>query len=153
MQKPSLKSQLQKAALLGCALLLAAGLAACSAGKSAEHGKTQNTVQSAADSAVPGESSAPSDGETPTAPQSTSEANALTLPDVGSLSVHEAMEKLQAHYGDGYTVNGRTGDENSYSFQVYAGDTLYARVVVNLQSGEATETKSDTGKQSQFVLQ
>lgn len=154
MQKIRFKAILQKCAALGCTLLFFAGLAACSTVETQNAGKAQNTAQSDTNDKAAAQSAGGTDMQSadPADSETSGGANAMTLPDVNAMSVNEALSKLQTHYGENYTVNGRVPDGDSYSFQVFFGDTLYARVVVNLTTGKATETRNDTGEQSVFTL-
>lgn len=150
------KTSLKKGAALCCALLLAATLAACSANNTNADTTAQNGTVRNSENAEAAETAASGTAEAAENTQDTTEAGNLDgalAPNVNTMSINEALQRLRAHYGSGYTVNGRTGDETNYSFHVLYNGTLYAKVVVNLKTGQATETKIDSGEQSEFVLE
>lgn len=145
------KTSLKKGAALCCALLLAATLAACSANNTNADTTAQN-----GETAEAAETAASGTAEAAENTQDTTESGNMDgalAPDVNTMSINEALQRLRAHYGSGYTINGRTGDEANYSFHVLYNGTLYAKVVVNLKTGQAAETKIDSGEQSEFVLE
>lgn len=69
------------------------------------------------------------------------------------MSVEQALNLLTEHYGKGYEVNGIVGDADTYSFAVYKDGDSYARVRVNLSTGVAEETITETSEHSTFELQ
>lgn len=69
------------------------------------------------------------------------------------MSVEQALNLLSEHYGKGYEVNGIIGDGETYSFAVYKDGNSYAKVKVNLTTGTADETITETSEHSTFELQ
>lgn len=75
-----------------------------------------------------------------------------TTEQVQPLTSAEALELLEKHYGKGFTVNGRVQDGDFYSYHIIKDNQKYASVKVNLKTRQATETLTESGKESNFAL-
>ncbi len=75
-----------------------------------------------------------------------------TTEQVQPLTSAEALELLEKHYGKGFTVNGRVQDGDFYSYHIIKDNQKYASVKVNLKTRQATETLTESGKESHFAL-
>lgn len=75
-----------------------------------------------------------------------------TAEQVQALTSQEALELLEKHYGSGYTVNGRVQDGDFFSYHIIKNNQKYATVKVNLKTREATETITESDKESHFTL-
>ena len=75
-----------------------------------------------------------------------------TTEQVQPLTSAEALELLEKHYGKGFTVNGRVQDGDFYSYHIIKDNQKYASVKVNLKTRQATETLTESGKESYFAL-
>lgn len=75
-----------------------------------------------------------------------------TTEQVQPLTSAEALELLEKHYGKGFTVNGRVQDGDFYSYHTIKDNQKYASVKVNLKTRQATETLTESGKESNFAL-
>ena len=68
------------------------------------------------------------------------------------LTDNDVMAILNSRYGKGYAINRSTQNGEYTNFAVNKDDERYATVSVNLSTGEAIETITDTGKQTKFNL-
>lgn len=68
------------------------------------------------------------------------------------LSINQALNALEEHYGDGYDINATVAEDGINYFALYKNDEKYASVAVNLSTGEATETIMETNKKTDFYL-
>lgn len=75
-----------------------------------------------------------------------------TTEQVQPLTSAEALELLEKHYGKGFTVNGRVQNGDFYSYHIIKDNQKYASVKVNLKTRQATETLTESGKESNFAL-
>lgn len=75
-----------------------------------------------------------------------------TTEQVQPLTSAEALELLEKHYGKGFTVNGRVQEGDFYSYHIIKDNQKYASVKVNLKTRQATETLTESGKESNFAL-
>lgn len=149
-----------KAALaLGLCCVTAAGLFGCS--KAAPEETTQpatvatqpatvatRPTATAADTTVP-ESTTNASTDTTTKPAETTTKKAKE--DSGSAyTVNQALDALTNYYGKGYDVNGTVSEGNNYYFAVYKNKKKYASVKVNMQTGDAVETRTKDGATANF---
>ena len=96
----------------------------------------------AADTTVP-ESTTNASTDTTTKPAETTTKKAKE--DSGSAyTVNQALDALTNYYGKGYDVNGTVSEGNNYYFAVYKNKKKYASVKVNMQTGDAVETRTKT---------
>lgn len=70
----------------------------------------------------------------------------------GGYTVNQALDALSNYYGKGYDVNGTVSEGNTYYFAVYKIKTKYASVKVNMQNGDAVETRTKDGATANFNL-
>ena len=75
-----------------------------------------------------------------------------TAEQVQALTSQEALELLEKHYGNDYHVNGRVQDGDVFSYHIIKNNQKYATVKVNLKTREATETITESDKESHFTL-
>lgn len=68
------------------------------------------------------------------------------------LSINQAMNALEERYGAEYDVNSTIEEDGINYFAVYKNDEKYASVAVNLMTGEATETITETNQKTDFYL-
>ena len=54
------------------------------------------------------------------------------------------------NYGKGYDVDGTVSEGNNYYFAVYKNKKKYASVKVNMQTGDAVETRTKDGATANF---
>lgn len=78
----------------------------------------------------------------------TTQAKGYTLP----LSINQALNALNDHYGSGFKINSTVEEDGYNYFAVYKDDYKYASVAVNLVTGESKETIISTGKTTDFYL-
>ena len=135
-----------KAALaLGLCCVTAAGLFGC--GKAAPAETTQpatvatQPAATTADTTVP-ESTTNASTDTTTKPAKEDSGNAYT--------VNQALDALTNYYGKGYDVDGTVSEGNNYYFAVYKNKKKYASVKVNMQTGDAVETRTKDGATANF---
>lgn len=74
--------------------------------------------------------------------------NNIALP----LTVNDAMDLLQERYGKSYTVNSTVEENGINYFAIYKNNVKYASVGINLATGEATETITETNVKTDFYL-
>lgn len=129
-----------KAALaLGLCCVTAAGLFGCT--KAAPEETTQPAT-------VP-ESTTNASTDTTTKPAETTTKKAKE--DSGNAyTVNQALDALTNYYGKGYDVNGTVSEGNNYYFAVYKNKKKYASVKVNMQTGDAVETRTKDGATANF---
>ena len=141
-----------KAALaLGLCCVTAAGLFGCT--KAVPKETTQpatvatRPTATTADTTVP-ESTTNASTDTTTKPAETTTKKAKE--DSGSAyTVNQALDALTNYYGKGYDVNGTVSEGNNYYFAVYK-KKKYASVKVNMQTGDAVETRTKDGATANF---
>ena len=135
-----------KAALaLGLCCVTAAGLFGC--GKAAPEEATQPAATTA-DTTVP-ESTTNASTDTTTKPAETTTKKAKE--DSGNAyTVNQALDALTNYYGKGYDVDGTVSEGNNYYFAVYKNKKKYASVKVNMQTGDAVETRTKDGATANF---
>ncbi|MCD7722868.1 MAG: hypothetical protein LUH82_02795 [Clostridiales bacterium] len=105
-----------------------------------------NETSETADSTADAETE--SDAEASTAAKTTKQAQGYSLP----LSVNQALNALEEHYGSGYKINS-TVEEGGYNyFVIYENGEKYASVKVDLETGQATETLAATQQATDFYL-
>ena len=133
-----------KAALaLGLCCVTAAGLFGCTKAAPADR-----PAATAADTTVP-ESTTNTSTDTTTKPAETTTKKAKE--DSGSAyTVNQALDALTNYYGKGYDVNGTVSEGNNYYFAVYKNKKKYASVKVNMQTGDAVETRTKDGATANF---
>lgn len=68
------------------------------------------------------------------------------------LTVREAMDALQIHYGDKYEINSTVEEDGLNYFSVNIDGEKFASVAVDLSTGQAEETITETGAKTQFSL-
>lgn len=68
------------------------------------------------------------------------------------LTVREAMDALQIHYGDKYEINSTVEEDGLNYFSVNIDGEKFASVAVDLSTGQAEETIKETGAKTQFSL-
>lgn len=68
------------------------------------------------------------------------------------LTVKEAMDALQIHYGDKYEINSTVEENGLNYFSVNIDGEKFASVAVDLSTGQAEETIKETGAKAQFSL-
>lgn len=78
----------------------------------------------------------------------TKQAKGYSLP----LSINQALNALEEHYGSGYNISSTVEEDGYNYFAVYSGEEKYASVKVDLSTGEATETIVSTGKITDYYL-
>ena len=135
-----------KAALaLGLCCVTAAGLFGCT--KAAPEETTQPAA-TMANTTVP-ESTTNASADTTTKPAETTTKKAKE--DSGSAyTVNQALDALTNYYGKGYDVDGTVSEGNNYYFAVYKNKKKYASVKVNMQTGDAVETRTKDGATANF---
>lgn len=135
-----------KAALaLGLCCVTAAGLFGCT--KAAPEETTQPAATMAS-TTVP-ESTTNASTDTTTKPAETTTKKAKE--DSGNAyTVNQALDALTNYYGKGYDVDGTVSEGNNYYFAVYKNKKKYASVKVNMQTGDAVETRTKDGATANF---
>lgn len=139
-----------KAALaLGLCCVTAAGLFGCTKAVPEETTTRPATVAAtAADTTVP-ESTTNAATDTTAKPAETTTQKAKE--DSGSAyTVNQALDALTNYYGKGYDVDGTVSEGNNYYFAVYKNKKKYASVKVNMQTGDAVETRTKDGATANF---
>lgn len=139
-----------KAALaLGLCCVTAAGLFGCTQAAPEETTTRSATVAAtAADTTVPeSTTNAATDTTAKLAETTTKKAKE----DSGSAyTVNQALDALTNYYGKGYDVDGTVSEGNNYYFAVYKNKKKYASVKVNMQTGDAVETRTKDGATANF---
>lgn len=139
-----------KAALaLGLCCVTAAGLFGCAKAAPEETTTRPATVAAtAADTTVP-ESTTNAATDTTAKPAETTTKKAKE--DSGNAyTVNQALDALTNYYGKGYDVDGTVSEGNNYYFAVYKNKKKYASVKVNMQTGDAVETRTKDGATANF---
>lgn len=81
-------------------------------------------------------------------PDTTEEVTGYELP----LTVREAMDVLQLHYGKDYEINSTIEEDGFHYFAVNYNGEKIASVAVDLNTGRAVETMTETGAKTEFSL-
>lgn len=68
------------------------------------------------------------------------------------LTVKEAMDALQTHYGKEYEINSTVEENGLNYFAVNYEGEKFASVAVDLNTGKAAETITETGAKTEFSL-
>lgn len=68
------------------------------------------------------------------------------------LTVREAMDALQMHYGSAYEINSTVEENGLNYFSVNLNGERFASVAVDLVTGRAEETIRETGAKTDFSL-
>ena len=68
------------------------------------------------------------------------------------LTVREAMDALQMHYGSAYEINSTVEENGLNNFSVNLNGERFASVAVDLVTGRAEETIRETGEKTDFSL-
>lgn len=68
------------------------------------------------------------------------------------LTVREAMDALQMHYGSAYEINSTVEENGLNYFSVNLNGERFASVAVDLVTGRAEETIRETGEKTDFSL-
>lgn len=68
------------------------------------------------------------------------------------LSINQALNALEEHYGTEYSINATIEEDGINYFALYKDDEKYASIAVNLLTGEATETITQTNQKTDFYL-
>jgi len=68
------------------------------------------------------------------------------------LSINQALNALEEHYGTEYDINATIEEEGIHYFALYKDDEKYASVAINLSTGKATETIMETNQKTDFYL-
>ena len=68
------------------------------------------------------------------------------------LTVREAMDALQIHYGSDYEINSTVEENGLNYFAVNYNGERFASVAVDLNTGKANETITETGATTEFSL-
>ena len=127
-----------KAALaLGLCCVTAAGLFGCT--KAAPEETTQPATVATRPAATTADTTVP---ETTTKKAKEDSGSAYT--------VNQALDALTNYYGKGYDVDGTVSEGNNYYFAVYKNKKKYASVKVNMQTGDAVETRTKDGATANF---
>lgn len=142
-----------KAALaLGLCCVTAAGLFGCTKAAPEETTTQPTTVATqpaatAADTTAPERTTAATDTTAKPAETTTKKAKE----DSGSAyTVNQALDALTNYYGKGYDVDGTVSEGSNYYFAVYKNKKKYASVKVNMQTGDAVETRTKDGATANF---
>ncbi len=143
-----------KAALaLAMCCITTAGLFGCTKATREEATTAPITVSTqpavtVADTTAP-ESTTDTTAETTT--KSTTNTTKKAKEDSGSTyTVNQALDALTNYYGKGYDVNGTVSEGNDYYFAVYKNNKKYASVKVDMQTGDAVETRTKDGATANF---
>lgn len=142
-----------KAALaLGLCCVTAAGLFGCTKAAPEETTRPATVADrpaaTTADTTVP-ESTTNASTDTTAKPAETTTKKAKE--DSGSAyTVNQALDALTNYYGKGYDVDGTVSEGNNYYFAVYKNKKKYASVKVNMQTGDAVETRTKDGATANF---
>ena len=143
-----------KAALaLGLCCATAAGLYGCTKTPAEEttaapSAAVTQTTAAPADTTAP-ETTAKPKNDTTAPPAETTTKKAKE--DSGSAyTVNQALDALTNYYGKGYDVDGTVSEGHYYYFAVYKNKKKYASVKVNMQTGDAVETRTKDGATANF---
>lgn len=105
---------------------------------SVSESETQTTSESATQSTTAGT----------TRKDTTVQVTGYMLP----LTVREAMDALQMHYGSAYEINSTVEENGLNYFSVNLNGERFASVAVDLVTGRAEETIRETGEKTDFSL-
>ena len=150
------------AVIIALAVVVAAGAAAfVYFGQSSREAQTETQTQTQPQtSGVSEQATQPEQetvSETERGTQSATEASsgtaAATEPNYRlPLTVREAMDALQQHYGSAYEINSTVEENGLNYFAVNYNGERYASVAVDLVTGRAEETIRETGAKTTFSL-
>ena len=144
---------IKTALALGLCCITAAGLFGCS--KAApEETSTQPATVTTQPAATVTDTTAPA-ATTAAATDTTAKPAETTTKkakeDSGSAyTVNQALDALTNYYGKDYDVDGTVSEGNNYYFAVYKNKKKYASVKVNMQTGDAVETRTKDGATANF---
>lgn len=139
--------------LILCVLLVLTVFSACS--KSNDEGVETTLGRESTSQLTSDEKNTAQNGSTEKEDKTTTKKQTTerkTTEQVQPLTSAEALELLEKHYGKGFTVNGRVQDGDFYSYHIIKDNQKYASVKVNLKTRQATETLTESGKESHFAL-
>lgn len=155
----------KKAATAAVIILIAAVVAVAAwyyfgnAGKSAEP-ESETVSESISDTQT--KTPSVSESETQTTSESTTQSTTAgttrkdtTVQVTGymlPLTVREAMDALQMHYGSAYEINSTVEENGPNYFSVNLNGERFASVAVDLVTGRAEETIRETGEKTVFSL-
>lgn len=151
----------KKAATAAVIILIAAVVAVAAwhyfgnAGKSAEP-ESETVSESISDTQT--KTPSVSESETQTTSESTTAGTTrkdTTVQVTGymlPLTVREAMDALQMHYGSAYEINSTVEENGLNYFSVNLNGERFASVAVDLVTGRAEETIRETGEKTDFSL-
>lgn len=155
----------KKAATAAVIILIAAVVAVAAwyyfgnAGKSAEP-ESETVSESISDTQT--NTPSVSESETETTSESTTQSTTAgttrkdtTVQVTGymlPLTVREAMDALQMHYGSAYEINSTVEENGLNYFSVNLNGERFASVAVDLVTGRAEETIRETGEKTDFSL-
>ncbi len=155
----------KKAATAAVIILIAAVVAVAAwyyfgnAGKSAEP-ESETVSESISDTQT--KTPSVSESETETTSESTTQSTTAgttrkdtTVQVTGymlPLTVREAMDALQMHYGSAYEINSTVEENGLNYFSVNLNGERFASVAVDLVTGRAEETIRETGEKTDFSL-
>ena len=155
----------KKAATAAVIILIAAVVAVAAwyyfgnAGKSAEP-ESETVSESISDTQT--NTPSVSESETQTTSESTTQSTTAgttrkdtTVQVTGymlPLTVREAMDALQMHYGSAYEINSTVEENGLNYFSVNLNGERFASVAVDLVTGRAEETIRETGEKTVFSL-
>ena len=151
----------KKAATAAVLILIAAVVAVAAwyyfgnAGKSAEP-ESETVSESISDTQT--KTPSVSESETQTTSESTTAGTTrkdTTVQVTGymlPLTVREAMDALQMHYGSAYEINSTVEENGLNYFSVNLNGERFASVAVDLVTGRAEETIRETGEKTDFSL-
>lgn len=151
----------KKAATAAVIILIAAVVAVAAwyyfgnAGKSAEP-ESETVSESISDTQT--KTPSVSESETQTTSESTTAGTTrkdTTVQVTGymlPLTVREAMDALQMHYGSAYEINSTVEENGLNYFSVNLNGERFASVAVDLVTGRAEETIRETGEKTVFSL-
>lgn len=155
----------KKAATAALIILIAAVIAVAAwhyfgnAGKSAEP-ESETVSESISDTQT--KTPSVSESETQTTSESTTQSitagttrKDTTVQVTGymlPLTVREAMDALQMHYGSAYEINSTVEENGLNYFSVNLNGERFASVAVDLVTGRAEETIRETGEKTDFSL-
>lgn len=110
--------------------------------------ETQTQKEEESDTAESESQTAESTSAQTTRQGTTAQVTGYSLP----LTVREAMDALQIHYGSDYEINSTVEENGLNYFSVNYNGERYASVAVDLITGRAEETIRETGAKTEFLL-
>lgn len=121
-----------------------------SAGETQTSGQTQTQTQTYSETqpAAEKEQSTVKTTVSATRRDTTAQVTDYELP----LTVKEAMDALQTHYGKEYEINSTVEENGLNYFAVNYEGEKFASVAVDLNTGKAAETITETGAKTEFSL-